>query len=536
MSAVPGARRLAWVAAVALLCVTASAYAGGIEVAEPDASYDANTGVAELCFDMASYHYGHGGESSAEAAIMAFEVKIGARTAAFAWVVTDEVHPCVRFAMEPNLGGPVEIAYYHSLEFVDSKRFSFQGAQPVARLPAELQARVRKIQSQGGREAIKPSRTVLISATSVYLRLNGKTPGAEANVSGGVSKRPLVFSWFARDVPAAASIRYRYRLYPTQIDWSNWGTESSVTITYIPAGIHIFQVQSELVIHGVSHSIALAQHQFTIETPYVGPIATKGANSLRDSEIIVSAYPRKRALLLGVTSYRDPIAFQALPFVKKDVSALETELLRHGFAKRDIESTASPLTTSELQQKIRLFVANATDDEQMIIYLSGHGFTSGESDEIRALFAGSDCDRKTEVNCLSLNAVKEDLQAVVVQKHGPRHILLIVDACAAGQAVVAKGFTQERAAAASRGVQVVTAGTRGEEAREDPATHQSVFTRYLIEGLRGDADLITDKVITLSELMVWVRWKVAHDTAGQQTPSFARIKGTGEMMFDVPKP
>jgi hypothetical protein len=61
----------------------------------------------------------------------------------------------------------------------------------------------------------------------------------------------------------------------------------------------------------------------------------------------------------------------------------------------------------------------------------------------------------------------------------------------------------------------------------------SQFTRYLVDGLKGAADVNHDGVIELSELMVWVRWQVSGATKAAQTPSFARIKGAGEMMFLV---
>jgi hypothetical protein len=121
------------------------------------------------------------------------------------------------------------------------------------------------------------------------------------------------------------------------------------------------------------------------------------------------------------------------------------------------------------------------------------------------------------------------------KNNAPRHILLIVDACFAGRSVVAKGFPMEVAAIKSRAVHIMSAGTRDEIAVEDKEKKMSVFTRYLVEGMGGAADLVDDNVITLSELGVWVRWQVAKATGGNQTPSFTRIKGSGEMMFERPR-
>ena len=61
----------------------------------------------------------------------------------------------------------------------------------------------------------------------------------------------------------------------------------------------------------------------------------------------------------------------------------------------------------------------------------------------------------------------------------------------------------------------------------------STFTYFLAEGLDGQADLTGDGVISISELLVYVRAKVATETKGAQTPSFGRLTGVGEMVFRV---
>jgi hypothetical protein len=59
----------------------------------------------------------------------------------------------------------------------------------------------------------------------------------------------------------------------------------------------------------------------------------------------------------------------------------------------------------------------------------------------------------------------------------------------------------------------------------------STFTYYLAKGLSGEADLIDDGVISLTELMLYVRYQVAKKTDGQQTPMMGRLHGSGEMIF-----
>ena len=68
------------------------------------------------------------------------------------------------------------------------------------------------------------------------------------------------------------------------------------------------------------------------------------------------------------------------------------------------------------------------------------------------------------------------------------------------------------------------------------ATRQSpsLFTHFLIKGLSGKADYTNDGVITLSELLIYVRYEVTKKASlrgASQTPMLGRIEGEGEMIF-----
>ena len=63
----------------------------------------------------------------------------------------------------------------------------------------------------------------------------------------------------------------------------------------------------------------------------------------------------------------------------------------------------------------------------------------------------------------------------------------------------------------------------------------STFTRFLTEGLDGAADYTEDGIVTLTELLLYTRYNVAKKTKGGQTPMIGRIKGPGEIVFDLRK-
>jgi uncharacterized caspase-like protein len=83
-----------------------------------------------------------------------------------------------------------------------------------------------------------------------------------------------------------------------------------------------------------------------------------------------------------------------------------------------------------------------------------------------------------------------------------------------------------------QGVFMLTAGMANQLAQIDPQLGMSTFTYYLAEGLNGNADILGNNgLITLSELFVYVQYKVAERTQSKQIPMLGRIRGDGEMLF-----
>ena len=82
----------------------------------------------------------------------------------------------------------------------------------------------------------------------------------------------------------------------------------------------------------------------------------------------------------------------------------------------------------------------------------------------------------------------------------------------------------------------MTAGLASQKAEQDPSLRppMSTFTYFVTKGLNGAADYTSDGVISLSELLVYVRYNVALQTQSRQTPMMGRLYGTGEMVFTVP--
>lgn len=525
--------------AVAVLGVvlfrSSSSLAGGMALVDARLQYDRTTGILDVCGHLFNYGY-----SSAQTGVevVLFEIEFGGSKSSYFWNPPKQAQAnvCIAFTVPPNIPSTISVALHPLADFTKTPLATGNLGRAIPALAAppvytRLAAGLQRIPATKVGDYTPTHDLPYASTIKTYLLLNGRTPGVN-NVASGPSNTPLIFSWTSNNIEPGTSVQYRHRLYPTQVDWSNWSPTRQTEITFIPAGIHSFELEVQAIRGGQQLSLPTAHYQFILESSYVGPPMTKGGPAVGVKPGAPDAYTRQRALVLGVSTYGR--YFQGLAFVKEDVSRFQRALVNLGFRPADIASGDPDTTSAHIMSQIRTFLDAARDGEQTIIYLSGHGFAAKDSDEDHSYFAGSDCRPDDTTTCVDLSTLKSML-IEVINRHinAPRHILLILDACAAGRAVVAKGFTYEIAAAQGRAVHVITAGTRDEEAREDATQGVSLFTRYLIEGLNGQADIVQDGVITLSELMVWVRWHVAKDSGGAQTPSFARVKGTGEMMFSM---
>ena len=140
--------------------------------------------------------------------------------------------------------------------------------------------------------------------------------------------------------------------------------------------------------------------------------------------------------------------------------------------------------------------------------------------------------KRPNVNCIGLDTL-EDLVEGAAARH-VKHLLVLLDTCSSGLGVISKSpeYT-ELHIATQNGTHMITAGMADQEAQMDNELRMSTFTHYVTEGLTGQADYTNDEVVSLTELLLFVRYNVATKTAGAQTPMMGRISGAGEMIFDL---
>ncbi len=379
---------------------------------------------------------------------------------------------------------------------------------------------------------VVPSGSQYAPPIATYLRLNGGIPNIETRIKPGESEKPVTFSWFVR--PGTYEVEYRYRLYPDQSEWSPWTRRTSVDYFFIGIGAHTFTVDTRYrAPDGSWQSVPRCSHRFYLDHAFISRPAIYKASggSIHPGESqpvpdFKNLYAKSKALLIGVSDFADP-AFSPLPFVKNDIARMKDVLTKEGF---EVTALVGSKTRVDIIAALEDFLANLEPNDRVLVYFSTHGFQDRVV-KSRAYLAAADCDtNRPGVNCISLEGLENILKRAI--RLPVRHLLIVLDACSSGLGVITKSPEyKELNVAVEPGAHMITAGLADQEAVVDRDHNMSLFTWYLTQGLEGKADYTEDKIVTLTELLLYTRYNVAKETNGAQTPMIGRLKGPGEMVF-----
>jgi hypothetical protein len=240
-----------------------------------------------------------------------------------------------------------------------------------------------------------------------------------------------------------------------------------------------------------------------------------------------------QALLIGIQDYE---LADKLRGVMNDVGSLAEALKDRGgytvetvrnSANADVRLSAGGRSECEsLQQRIADWLAQRTPAESVFLYFSGHGF---RDEEDHLYLAAKDCDPKNpKPGGIPVAWLREQLLQC---KAGAK--LLVLDTCHAGNARSAA----TRGTVTAKELQDIFQQTEGlvtlascsgdQQSYLWPAKNQSIFTYWLVQGLRGHADREPLGEITLNELDDFITRKVRRTasvlTGLDQTPT--RLQG-----------
>ena len=250
---------------------------------------------------------------------------------------------------------------------------------------------------------------------------------------------------------------------------------------------------------------------------YGRPVGEIPANSkVTEANVDVDRSPEVKiwAVVIGVgrystmpvLKYSDDDAYQYYAFLKSpEGGALPDKQLR---VLVDEDATRANILTT-----MRQVFLKADENDVIVFYFSGHGLPGA--------FLPQDYDGMN--NKLYHNEVK-----AILEQSKAKHKICIADACHSGsllamkQPVEAVLATYYRAFNESNGGTALFMSSKGEEySLEDQGLRSGIFSHYLIRGLKGEADVDGNKIVTVREIYDFVYKNVRIYTSSVQSPTIS---------------
>ncbi|PHR85960.1 MAG: hypothetical protein COA78_38515 [Blastopirellula sp.] len=237
------------------------------------------------------------------------------------------------------------------------------------------------------------------------------------------------------------------------------------------------------------------------------------------------------AILIGVEKYQHATQ---LPFISNDVEQLTSVLSKYGYCKRSNiltiqdSSPKTPPTKATIEAQLPQWLAKVGPNDHVLVFFSGHGFRDTDG---KLYLAPIDFDPKNVENTgVSIQWVREQVAACKA-----KFKLVVLDACHAGSEKGEDNSTgigaKELGASFEKLAGVVTlASSTGEEKSQIwMEKKQSLFSYWLVQGLKGNANTDGDNTVSIDELYKYIHTNVTN-TAERffpkpQTP--VRIVRTG---------
>jgi hypothetical protein len=245
---------------------------------------------------------------------------------------------------------------------------------------------------------------------------------------------------------------------------------------------------------------------------------------------VVAPVREKYALIIGISRYRNNSrGVQNLEYADVDARALY-DLLQQptagGFARENMLLLANEdATLARIRSALTSFVAQASENDLLLIFFAGHGDGDPKAQQNLYLIA-----HDTSIDAMPQTALAmPDLRRYVEQNVRSKRLILLLDAChsaglsSEGTRDLSNNLTNqylENLLYQEQGRAIITSSDVNEKSREDAkwGNGHGVFTYYLLQGLRGNADTNEDHFVTVGELFRYVYQNVRHDTGRQQNP------------------
>jgi Caspase domain len=243
------------------------------------------------------------------------------------------------------------------------------------------------------------------------------------------------------------------------------------------------------------------------------------------------------AVVIGAGQY-DSTEIPRLRYAVPDAEAIAEILIGSaGFKKEHVllltDKTAKPPTLRNIKWALGTFLARSADKEDtVLIFFAGHGAPEVdprgiEGDGLAKYLVPIDADPE---DLFSTALPMDDIYTIFARIESGRVVFL--DTCYSGAAGGRTFASKKRRGAAvddlflerltrSKGRVIITASQPTEVSLELPELGHGIFTYYLVQGLKGAADLNRDGIVSLQELYEYIELQVSRKSravGGNQHP------------------
>ncbi|MBT3381024.1 MAG: tetratricopeptide repeat protein, partial [Lentisphaerae bacterium] len=247
-------------------------------------------------------------------------------------------------------------------------------------------------------------------------------------------------------------------------------------------------------------------------------------------------YHRRAALCIGINDY-SRTGFGNLECAVKDAEDMAGVFSSYAFEDITLLTDVDARKRKIVNELLRI-KAESHDDDLLVVYFAGHGSTVPLQDggEMGYLIAVDSKAGKEEETAISMGIIKD-----IADTNPAKHQLFLMDCCYSGYGL-ARGMSSIpveaqrddldmylRTMTSARAVQIITAGTKGEQAGER-AGH-GAFTMGLLDELLGRTESGSDGAVSALEMAAAVKRAVTIETEGRQNPQFGYLYGTGDVVF-----
>jgi uncharacterized caspase-like protein len=223
------------------------------------------------------------------------------------------------------------------------------------------------------------------------------------------------------------------------------------------------------------------------------------------------------ALLIGNSNYPIDSGLQDLRYPENDIDGMADVLGHKDLGGFNETVKLKNRTTGEIRKEIGKVLSQASRDDLVLFYYSGHGKQDLEG---KLYLTTSDTFANDSIELISTALDIAYLCNFIKQSKANKKIL-ILDCCYSG--AVGKAFWKggpspfPKSFDLARGTYILTASSAVQLAQEKEGDHYGLLTKHIINGIKnGDADINRDGLISMDDLYNYVHEMIGRESL--QTP------------------